>query len=105
MQEPYYLLNCPVSDEQWRLVSHLLQPQGCRGWGRTARDPRVILDAILWVTVNNERCHRLPAEFGPQQTAYIKWLQWRRRGPMDQVNETLSDARAEMMSRCRTAVP
>ncbi|TDG03571.1 transposase [Paraburkholderia guartelaensis] len=84
------MLQYPVTDEQWLLVGHLIQPQGRRGWGRPARDPRVILNAILWIAIKGERWHRLPPIFGPPQTAYIKWLQWRRDGTMDKVLEILS---------------
>ncbi len=86
------MLQFPVSDDQWLLVGHLIQSQVRRGWGRPARDPRTILDAILWVTINGERWHRLPPEFGPPQTAYMKWLQWRRQGIMDKILEILAAA-------------
>ncbi|ETN86644.1 transporter, major facilitator family protein [Necator americanus] len=85
------VLQCPITDEQWLLVGHLIQPQGRLFWGRPARDPRTILDAILWVVVNDERWHRLPCSFGPPQTAYMKWLQWRRSGVMDKILALLSD--------------
>jgi transposase len=86
------LFKFPVTDEQWRLVGHLFQPQGRHGWGRRARDPRVLVDALLWVRDNNERWHHLPPEFGPPQTAYIKYLQWRRNGTIDRAIELLSSA-------------
>ncbi|NUX57640.1 transposase [Paraburkholderia youngii] len=84
------MLQCPVTDEQWLLVAHLIQPQGRKGWGRPRRDPRTILDAILWVIITGERWHRLPRDFGPPQTAYMKWLQWKRQGIMDTILERLS---------------
>ncbi|MEM5331597.1 transposase [Paraburkholderia sp. JHI2823] len=84
------MLQCPVIDEQWIVVAHLIPPHGRQGWGRPARDRRMILDAILWVTINGERWHRLPRSFGPPQTAYMKWLQWRRSGVMDKILALLS---------------
>lgn len=75
----------PLSDEAWQRVRHLFPYDPNPRFGRPARNPREILDAILWVTLQDERWHRLPAHFPPPQTCYIKWLQWRRAGLMCKV--------------------
>jgi transposase len=48
-----------------------------------------VLNAILWVITRDEKWHRLPANFPPSQTCYIKWLQWRRAGLMTQILDEL----------------
>ncbi|WP_373683116.1 transposase [Paraburkholderia sp. UYCP14C] len=100
----YVLLKYPVTDEQWRLVAHLFEPQGRHGWGRPARDPRVLVDAMLWIKDNNEPWRHLPVEFGPPQTAYIKSLQWRRNGIIDRAIELLSSARERPTNQRTTSV-
>jgi transposase len=82
-----------LSDEQWRDIEHLFRSNDA-GRGRSRRSDREILDAILWVETNNERWHRLPSCYPPQQTCYAKYVVWRRDGLLAQVKEAL---RAEVM--------
>jgi transposase len=83
------MLSLPLSDDAWQRVSHLFKQDTKRRSGRPARHPRDVLNAILWVTTQNEKWHRLPASFPPSQTCYIKWLQWRRDGLMSRIAEEL----------------
>jgi transposase len=83
------VMDIPLSDEAWQRVSHLLSCDSKPRFGRPARDPRDVLNAILWVTTRNEKWHRLPGNFPPSQTCYIKWLQWRRAGLMTQILDEL----------------
>ncbi|WP_233835928.1 transposase [Paraburkholderia sp. ZP32-5] len=76
------MLDLPLSDDAWARVSHLFKHDPQKRFGRPARHPREILNAILWVITRQEKWHRLPATFPPSQTCYIKWLQWRRDGLM-----------------------
>ncbi|WP_084534323.1 transposase [Paraburkholderia dilworthii] len=48
------------------------------------RDIRLIPNAILWITQNDERWHRLPLTFPSPQTCYAKFLAWRRRTLLQQ---------------------
>jgi transposase len=82
-------MDIPLSDEAWLRVSHLLSRDSKQRFGRPARDPRDVLNAILWVITRDEKWHRLPANFPPSQTCYIKWLQWRRAGLMTQILDEL----------------
>ncbi|NPT54393.1 transposase [Paraburkholderia elongata] len=74
----------PLSDEDWNRVSHLFPHDTSARFGRPRRHPREIFEAILWVLENREKWHHLPQHYPPQQTCYIKWLQWRRAGIMSQ---------------------
>ncbi|SDR51844.1 putative transposase [Paraburkholderia fungorum] len=78
------MLQVPLSDESWQTVCHLFEP-AVTGRGRPRRNPRHVLDAILWILLNNEKWHRLPAIFPPTQTCYAKWLEWSRDGTMTRV--------------------
>jgi transposase len=83
------VIDVPLSDEAWQRVSHLLPRDSKQRFGRQARDPRNLLNAILWVITHNEKWARLPSEYQPSQTCYIKWLQWRRDGVMSKIFHAL----------------
>jgi transposase len=83
------MLELPLSDDTWARISHLFKFDPQKRFGRPARHPREVLNAILWVVTRNEKWHRLPATFPPSQTCYIKWLQWRRDGRMSAVLDEL----------------
>ena len=83
------MVNIPLSDEDWSRVAHLFSSDDTRRFGRPRRPAREVLNAVLWVLVNQERWHRLPPRWPPSQTCYIKWLQWKRSGLMDEVFEHL----------------
>lgn len=79
----------PLSDDAWSCVSHLLPCDSKRRYGRTPRDPREVLNAILWVVTRSEQWRELPAYFPPRKTCQIKLLQWRRAGILSKVFEKL----------------
>ncbi|MGH8778199.1 transposase [Paraburkholderia sp.] len=76
----------PLTDEAWLHVRHLFEePAGTAGVGRPRRQSRDVLNGILWVLLNGEKWHHLPATYPPSQTCYARWLQWKRSGVMDVV--------------------
>lgn len=76
----------PLSDDEWRPVARLFQADDDRRrFGRPRRNPREVLDAILWVLTQGERWRRIPQGMPPAQTCYIKYLQWRRDGTWDEI--------------------
>ena len=77
-----------LTDEQWARLKPLLPKNGHRGgqW----REHRTILEAILWVLVNNTSWRELPEEeFGPWQTAYQRYVRWQHEGLWQRIVETL----------------
>jgi transposase len=80
-----------LSDAQWKSVSHLFPCGTEQRFGRPRRHPRDVLEAILWVTLNREKWHHLPAQYPPIQTCYIKSLQWRRYGQLAEALAILDD--------------
>lgn len=89
----------PLSEEAWQRVSHLFPQDSKQRFGRPARNPRDVLNAILWVTTQGEKWHRLPAYFPPSQTCYIKWLQWRRAGLMSTILDELEIENCSAVAR------
>lgn len=99
-----------LTDEQWALVEkHFKLPQAgkagekpkqgkpgkgrkvrskARG-GRPRRDPRVMLNGIMWILATGSAWRDLPERFGPWQTVYHHFRDWRKRGVFARVIEAL----------------
>lgn len=75
-----------ISDEQWKLVQPLL-PRAATG--RTARDPRQMLNAIFWLLHTGAPWRDLPERFGPWQTVYNTFSRWRTAGIFERILEAL----------------
>ncbi|VVD34204.1 transposase [Paraburkholderia dioscoreae] len=82
------MLQIPLSDDDWARVQSLF-PDLRSTRGRPRRSDREILNAILWVQQKKEKWHRLPANFPPQQTCYLRYMTWKKTGVLDQVNKLL----------------
>ena len=76
-----------LSDDHWALVEDLFYcaPQG----GRPRRDDRQLLNGIFWVLCSGAAWRDLPERYGPWQTAYDRFTQWKRAGLFDQILERL----------------
>jgi transposase len=84
-----------LTDQEWTCVEHLFDELRHRkGAGRPAANPRAILDAIRWIQQTGERWLYLPATFPPQQTCYMKFLQWRKDGRIAEVERLLGAVEA-----------
>jgi putative transposase len=78
-----------LSDKQWRVVSRLL-PKGS-GKGRRPKDPRWVLDAILYVTVTGCQWRQVPHDFPNWKTVYNTFWRWRRDGVIERVHDALRE--------------
>ena len=75
-------------DEQWEVIQPLL-PVHTATTGRPARDPRTMLNAMLWVLRTGAPWRDLPERFGPWQSAYHYFNAWRKAGLFDRLLEAL----------------
>lgn len=100
-QSSWPMLEIPLSDADWARVQSLF-PEPVATRGRPRRSDREILNAILWLQQRNEKWHRLPATFPPQQTCYLRYMAWKKSGVLDQVNERLPECNAEYADGCDT---
>jgi transposase len=91
------MLEIPLSDTNWARVQCLF-PELRSTRGRPRRSDREILNAVLWVQQQEEKWHRLPATFPPQQTCYLRYTAWKKTGVLKQVNELLFGADQELSS-------
>jgi transposase len=91
------MLEIPLSDVDWARVEFLF-PELSSTRGRPRRSDREILNAILWVQQQQEKWHRLPATFPPQQTCYLRYTTWKKTGVLNRVNELLCGVAPELSS-------
>ncbi|MDB5301719.1 MAG: transposase [Phycisphaerales bacterium] len=77
-----------LTDEQWELVGPML-PQKVARTGRPPADRRVMLDGILWILATGAPWRDMPERFGPWQTVYDYFANWRRQGIFAGVLEAL----------------
>lgn len=77
-----------LTDEQWEHLSPLMERRAART-GRPARDPRQMLNGILWILGTGAPWRDLPARYGPWQTVHRYFSQWRRSGLFQAIIEAL----------------
>src|SRR5678815_3507229 len=77
-----------LTDEQWRLVGPLI-PQVRARTGRPPADPRQMLEGIFWILATGAPWRDLPERFGPWQTVYDHFRNWRKGGVFAQIIEAL----------------
>ncbi len=77
-----------LTDEQWTLVESHLPVSNART-GRPARDRRTLLNGIFWVLSTGAPWRDLPERFGPWQTVYDHFRNWRKSGVFARIIEAL----------------
>lgn len=80
-----------LTDEQWVVVASLIPKAKVRKdrKGRPRKDPRVMLDGILWILSTGAPWRDLPERFGPWQTVYDHFGKWRAGGVFASIIEAL----------------
>jgi transposase len=68
-----------LSNEQWRRIKGLLP--GKKGDpGRTGRDNRLFVNAVLWILRSGARWSDLPERYGKRKSAHKRFTRWAKRG-------------------------
>jgi len=88
-------MGADLTNAQWELVRPLIpgpefEGTGLRG-GRPWRDPRDVLDGILWILRTGARWHDLPRRYPPPQTCHRRFQKWVREGVLDAVLRALDE--------------
>ena len=83
-----------LTDEQWEAIrSSVPEPERegttARG-GRPWRDPRDVLNAILWVLRTGAPWADLPRRYPPYQTCHDRFQKWEREGVLDRILAALA---------------
>ncbi len=78
-------------ERQWKLLAPLLPKPRIRRdrRGRPWRDPRDVLNGILWIMRTGAPWHDLPPRYPPYQTCHRRFQSWVRSGALRKVLETL----------------
>jgi putative transposase len=88
--------NTDLSDGEWAILAPLLTPVTRRGRPRK-HDPRLVLNAVLYVLRGGLSWRLLPHEFPPWQSVYDHFRQWRQRSTWCCINDALR-ARARLLA-------
>ena len=64
-----------LRDDQWERIAFLLQGKPGDS-GRTGNDNRLFVEAVLWVGRTGSPWRDLPVEFGPWNSAYVRFARW-----------------------------
>lgn len=78
-----------ITDEQWAILEPLLPPS--HGGRPRTIDLRPILNGIFYRNKSGCQWRMLPKEFGPWETVYYYFAQWRRDGTWCRLNDALRE--------------
>lgn len=76
-----------LTDKAWELITDLFPEPAVTG--RPRRDPRQVLDGILWILRTGSPWRDLPEEFGTWKTAWRMFDQWTSDGTLDAILKRL----------------
>lgn len=82
-----------LSDKEWMVVEPFIPRQKGRkdGRGRPRKDPREVLDAIIWILISGSPWHLLPKDYPPYQTCHRYFQLWVRKGVIQKVLKALGE--------------
>lgn len=82
-----------LTDQQWTAVEALLPKPEVRedGRGRPWRDPRDVLNGILWIHRTGAPWADMPARYPPYATCFRRFQTWVKEGVLQKVLQALCD--------------
>lgn len=92
-----------ISNERWARISPLL-PGKLSDPGRTARDNRLFLDAILWIARTGAPWPALPERFGKYNSVFQRFNRWAKRGVWERIFDALQEPDTEWLLLDSTTV-
>ena len=86
-----------LNEDQWEQIKEAL-PGKKNDPGRTGKDNRLFVEAVLWVGRNGARWRALPKEFGNWNSVFQRFRRWAKNGVWQMVFNTLAmDADTEWL--------
>lgn len=92
-----------ISDKRWERIAPLL-PGKPSDPGRTARDNRLFLDAVLWIARTGAPWPALPEHFGKPNSVFQRFNRWAKRGVWERIFDALQEPDAEWLLLDSTTV-
>jgi transposase len=82
-----------LTDEQWEVLEPLIPepPRREDRRGRPWRDPRDVLNGILWILRTGAHWKDLPERYPPYQTCHRRFQRWIEEGVLGDVLEALAE--------------
>ena len=77
------MARCLLTDDEWNLIADIFPEP--KPTGRPPRDPREVVDGILWILRTGAPWRDLPDEFGPWQSAWRLFDQWNANGTLERI--------------------
>ena len=76
-----------LTDDQWSILASLIPPPRMRpdGRGRPWRDPRDVLNGILWILRTGAPWKDMPTRYPPYQTCHRRFQQWVQDGTLHRI--------------------
>ena len=82
-----------ITNEQWNriepIITSSILPKDPRG--RPARDPREVLNGILWILRTGAPWKDLPQRYPPYQTCHRRFQQWAQQGVFQRIAHELAE--------------
>ncbi len=69
-----------ITDAEWEQIDMLIPRKQPGTRGRPAKDPRTMLNGMLWILRSGASWRDLPERYGPWQTVYKRFNQWSKDG-------------------------
>src|SRR5919197_3989309 len=82
-----------LTDEQWNILAPMFaaKPRLDHRGGGNRRNPREVLEGILWILKTGAQWKYLPKEYPPYQTCH-RWFQtWQESGLIEQALELIAE--------------
>ena len=82
-----------LTGEQWTVLEPLLPEEERtppRKRGRPWKDPRQVLNAVLWILRTGAPWKDLPERYPPYQTCHRRFQRWAREGVMETILQALA---------------
>jgi len=88
-----------LTKEEWDRIGPLLPPQSTGRKGRPPKDNRTMLNGMIWMDRTGAQWRELSACYGPWQSVYARFRNWKADGVLERLFKALSsDHDAENLS-------
>ena len=78
-----------LRNDQWARIEHLL-PGKASDCGVTAKDNRLFIEAVLWITRTGAPWRDLPERFGYWNQVYVRYNRWSKKGHWERIFKALA---------------